>query len=208
MSRPHLVNPRDVLLDAAEAVILRDGMSNMSIEAVAAEAGISKGGLLHHFPSKDRLVEGMVLRIIAKWKQDYANAVEQQPPGPARHTRAMLNQCASCREEMDDRMRRSSSALFAALMQNPALVKPLHDTYAEILQKVRQDGLPIAVGETVAAALDGLWFHWVTGLVELTDERVGRVRDELNAMIDRHMQAIGTEAPSTPAKRQRGAEIK
>ena len=60
---------QDTLLDAAETVVARQGFANLTLDAVAAEAGISKGGLLHHFPSKDRLVEGLVARTAEGWRE-------------------------------------------------------------------------------------------------------------------------------------------
>ena len=57
-----------VLLDAAEAVVARQGIANLTLEAVAAEAGISKGGLLHHFRTKDRLIEALVTRAAENWR--------------------------------------------------------------------------------------------------------------------------------------------
>ena len=57
MARP---NRRRELLDAAIAVIRRDGAQALTLDAVAAEAGVSKGGVLYHFGSKRALIDGLV----------------------------------------------------------------------------------------------------------------------------------------------------
>src|ERR1700692_1829110 len=44
---------RDRILDAAERVILESGGRNFTLDAVAERAGISKGGLVYSFPTKD-----------------------------------------------------------------------------------------------------------------------------------------------------------
>jgi AcrR family transcriptional regulator len=54
---------RDALLDAFVAVVNERGERAATLEAVAVEAGVSKGGLLYHFGSKKDLVEGVVERI-------------------------------------------------------------------------------------------------------------------------------------------------
>ena len=59
---------RATLLDAAEAVVARQGIANLTLESVAAEAGMSKGGLLHHFRTKDRLIEALVRRAAENWR--------------------------------------------------------------------------------------------------------------------------------------------
>ena len=51
------------LLDAASAVIRRDGAQALTLDAVAAEAGVSKGGLLYHFKSKRELLDALVRRL-------------------------------------------------------------------------------------------------------------------------------------------------
>ena len=43
---------------AAAKVIERDGAGHLTLEKVAAEADLSKGGLLYHYPSKDALLQG------------------------------------------------------------------------------------------------------------------------------------------------------
>jgi AcrR family transcriptional regulator len=53
---------RERLLDAAERVVVEAGATHLTLDAVAKSAGVSKGGLLYHFPSKESLLEGMMAR--------------------------------------------------------------------------------------------------------------------------------------------------
>src|SRR5215813_897027 len=84
---------RDKMLDAAEAVIARQGIANVTLEAVAAEAGMSKGGLLHHFPTKDDLLEALVTRCAENWRAYYMDAHAKTAEGPGRMVRALLDHC-------------------------------------------------------------------------------------------------------------------
>lgn len=54
---------RDRILDALEALLLDEGSDKATLEAVASAAGVSKGGLLYHFPSKDAMMAAMVRRL-------------------------------------------------------------------------------------------------------------------------------------------------
>jgi len=47
---------RDVILDAAERVVSREGSGRLTIDAVVRESGFSKGGVLYNFPSKQALI--------------------------------------------------------------------------------------------------------------------------------------------------------
>jgi AcrR family transcriptional regulator len=60
MARP---DSKEVILDAAESVVLEHGAAHMTLDAVAERAGISKGGLMYNFPTKEALLVGMIRRL-------------------------------------------------------------------------------------------------------------------------------------------------
>lgn len=204
MGRTDTAELINTLLDAAETVVERQGIANLTLEAVAAEARLSKGGLLYHFPSKDRLVEALVARSAASWRQCFEEGYEQAEPGPGRLARALLNHCLSDAAGWTAELRRSSAACFAALAQNPKLMQPMRDVYAELHRRVADDGLPPGVGEAVAAAIDGLWLYWVLGLAEVNQDLVVRVRGALEDLL-----ASSLPAPAKkPARRKAPAVAK
>jgi len=53
---------RERILVAMRALLARGGTSAATLENVAAEADISKGGLLYHFPTKQALYRGLLTR--------------------------------------------------------------------------------------------------------------------------------------------------
>ncbi|MFJ4174190.1 TetR/AcrR family transcriptional regulator [Microbacterium sp. NPDC089696] len=61
MPRPPLARER--VLDAFEKIVINDGERAATLDATAREAGVSKGGLLYHFGSKDDLVAGILDRL-------------------------------------------------------------------------------------------------------------------------------------------------
>lgn len=178
MEKPTAHSVRDALLDAAEAVVVRDGIANLALEAVAAQAGLSKGGLLHHFPNKDRLVEAMVERSAEGVRRCYSDAYEATPEGPARMVRAVLDNCFSTK--WTEHLRSGSAAVFAALAHNPALIGPMRSACAELRERIAADQLPPGVGEAIIAATDGLWFNWVLGLAPVDEALVARIRAALH----------------------------
>jgi AcrR family transcriptional regulator len=174
----------DRVLDAAEAVVVRQGIGSLTLDAVAAEAGISKGGLLHHFASKDRLIEAMVLRCARGWRECVIGAYEDAAPGRGRMARAMLGHLADAKE-WTDQCQQSSSAVFAALVQNPRLIEPMRGVYSELRQRLSEDGLAPGVGETVVAAMDGLWLCRVLGLATVDQGLMDRIRLTLEPLLGR-----------------------
>lgn len=63
MPRPPLARER--VLDAFEELVLTEGERAATLDATAKAAGVSKGGLLYHFGSKDELVGGALERLHA-----------------------------------------------------------------------------------------------------------------------------------------------
>lgn len=63
MARRRKIDTEEVL-DAAERVILRDGATGLSIDAVAKEAGISKSRVVYDYKSKCGILGAMVERTI------------------------------------------------------------------------------------------------------------------------------------------------
>jgi len=74
---------RDEILAAARAVLLRSGIGAMTLEAVAAEAGMSKTGLYYYFPSKDALVFELVYGTLERQAVAVRDAVKDAPDGGA-----------------------------------------------------------------------------------------------------------------------------
>lgn len=61
-SKPPRRGTRDRIMEAATAVAHAVGPAHLSLDAVAEQAGVSKGGLLYHFPTKASLIKAIVER--------------------------------------------------------------------------------------------------------------------------------------------------
>ena len=56
---------QEQLLEAASIIAAKDGIAALSLNAVAKQAGVSKGGLLHHFPGRQELIHALFIRLLA-----------------------------------------------------------------------------------------------------------------------------------------------
>jgi AcrR family transcriptional regulator len=73
--------PRDTatrILDAAQLCMGRDGL-RVSMNAVAAEAGLSRRTVYHHYPTRDVLVGAVLERTVAAFVGGIAPAVDAAP---------------------------------------------------------------------------------------------------------------------------------
>ncbi len=65
---------KERILDSYEEILIEQGPGGITLEAVAAHAGVSKGGLLYHFGSKEALVEGLMERLALLSEEDLERA--------------------------------------------------------------------------------------------------------------------------------------
>lgn len=76
------------IVDRAAALFARHGFAQTSVQSVADAVGLSKAGLLHHFPSKQALWDAVLVHAGALGQQA-CDAVAGLPPGSARDLRAV-----------------------------------------------------------------------------------------------------------------------
>jgi AcrR family transcriptional regulator len=156
MARP---NNREKLLDAAERVVVEQGPDMLTLDAVAAAAGVSKGGLLYHFPSKEALIEALIDQLIVGFDRAFAGLLGDEPEGtPGRWSRAFVRLMLDRTPEALERERRASVALLATVVNRLELLDRLRAQYDTWREVIGDDGLPPGRAIAVFAALDGVWF--------------------------------------------------
>ena len=184
-AKPPLRNSsREAILDAAEAVVLASGAVHLTLDAVAEGAGVSKGGLLYNFPSKEALLQAMVDRNIRRLNQDHATALAGLPAGPGRALKAFVHMTAQksmCCEK------RLGGSLLAASANDPRLLEPVHRFHRwrlEMIDAAARDGLPFERTAVASLALDGLCLLEMLGLSPFSAEQRARILDDLRQLID------------------------
>jgi AcrR family transcriptional regulator len=154
---------RDRLLDAAGTVVMRDGAQALTLDAVAEEAEVSKGGLLYHFKSKRELVEGMVERWLAEFQREMDEKDTE-------FIRGYIKASAPERNEL---------GMLAALVADPSLLVAVRKQYGIWQDRVERESRD-AVDATVARlAADGLWLAELLGMGPPTGELRERVLQRL-----------------------------
>jgi len=167
------------------------GVNGLTLDAAARDAGVSKGGLLYHFASKEALLAGMIARLAAFLEADYRAGVEAQPPGPGRVARATLEWAFgegehACNERHD----RAAGVLLAAFHHDPALIEPVREVVARIRADVDSDGLPEGHGAVLQAAGDGLFMARIFRLYTPSQAERMAMRAVLETLIEPAPRAV------------------
>ena len=145
---------RDTLLDAAEALLCEQGTQALTLSAVADRAGVSKGGLLYHFPNKEALVRGLVERLVAEFD---ALIASYDTGGPGSYTRAFVEANLAVVMDRDQSRLLRRWATVSAAAADPALLAQVREAMHRWHHRDPADD-PDPVGAQMARlAAEGLW---------------------------------------------------
>ncbi len=132
-------------------------MAHLTMESVAEDAGLSKGGVLYNYPSKDALVRGMVERLIEQTEAEMARlaAADQNPRG--RLLRAYLHVTFPEHDPAAKRACQVAAVLLTAILTNPILLEPIRAHFSDVMQRMVKEGIDLETAHIVRLAADGLW---------------------------------------------------
>jgi AcrR family transcriptional regulator len=142
---------RRQLLEAANRVILRDGAGKLTLDAIAKEAKISKGGLLYHFSNKKSLIEAMLEHQFAPFENALARDATSEPGS---FTRAVIRNSIGVPGVETQQF---EAALIVGLVEEPALLDVVRPRYKTWQDRLEQDGIDPAKATLIRLALDGLY---------------------------------------------------
>lgn len=164
---------RDRLLDAFESLLVSSGSRAATLDAVAAEGEVSKGGLLYHFHSKDDLVEGMLTRLREQGATD-VETMRSADSGPVEY---YLTTSVN-----------SGSGFDRALIAAARIAQESDSRASEALADLREGWFEVllehlgdeSLARTIQLIGDGLYFDNTTGLSER--HALKHVRDVLGRL--------------------------
>src|SRR5690606_3761439 len=145
---------KSLILDAAEAYVLEVGAANLTMDGVAEKAGVSKGGVLYHFPTKESLLVEMLSRRLEAGRAQRERVLEETEPGSAQRVKADIISLLHGKGEEDKRF---ASAFLAALANEPKLMETVRAYHAERFALHDQDAGDFETKCLLMLAADGLF---------------------------------------------------
>jgi AcrR family transcriptional regulator len=160
---------RDRLLKATSHIIQTQGIERLTLDAVAKEAQVSKGGLLYHFASKEALVVGVIQYLMEEFDAAIAHELAQDdaPNSPGQWLRAYVKATFNYKTLPISLV----TSLFSAVTTNPEeLLKPVQSRFDDWQQKTEVSGLDPVRANLVRLAADGLGTNEMFGLAVADEE--------------------------------------
>ena len=156
--QPELVHR--ALLDQTAKLVVEHGLAAVTVQAVAEAAGVTKGGLLHHFPSKQALIDAVFADLLEALDRQLDARIAADPEPRGAFTRAYLDSVFAIEPE-------GYAAVWAALAISMLTDPPLRQQLAD-WQGARQARHRATDGSQALAAIrlaaDGIWLADLTGV--------------------------------------------
>ncbi|MGW3045359.1 TetR/AcrR family transcriptional regulator [Kitasatospora sp. NPDC001159] len=168
---------REALLKAAVRVVARGGLRKLTYRAVAEEAEVTHGLVVHHFGSRDALIEEALAHAVRT-----SLSVSAVEPGTGRV--ADFSAGLSRMVTVDPEIQAFQYELLLESRRRPELLPQLRELYREYFDAAQREldrmlpgGASPALMRLVFAALEGLVLHQlVFEEPETTDAALGELR--------------------------------
>ena len=141
---------REKILSAAAALARDVGPGNLSLDAVAERAGVSKGGLLYHFPSKSKLLQALVEQHLQDFDVALGEKEKAHGGGPNSLAAAYIDLFVAEQAEPPP------TGVLAALVENPELLMPVSRFKRLLLDRLKANARDENSALAVFLALEGM----------------------------------------------------
>jgi AcrR family transcriptional regulator len=187
VTREGKTKTRDKILDAAEALYMRNSFSETSMNDIVAESGLSKGAIYNHFKSKEELIVAIYDRFMEHTLERLKTMLEAE--STASRKLELIGDAAFVATADRPRAFQAMNIEFmVAASRMEALAPRMEARYNEtvgILKNTIQEGVDSGefrgntdAGDVAAilfAAADGMTFHFATSGVNFDWHRMKRV---------------------------------
>ncbi|RQT37190.1 TetR/AcrR family transcriptional regulator [Burkholderia contaminans] len=175
---------RDRLLDAAAELVASQGIQNLTIEAVAAAAKVTKAGLVYHFKTRDDLLAALIERVVGELDMLDLRAQEAlEADDSAKPLKSSMAELSKLTFDMPEDRRLLLANLLAATSLYPHLAGPVRDFYSRSYARVAQSGPDAGQVLALVVALDGIALLEMLNLHRFTPEQRQVLRDTLESAI-------------------------
>lgn len=160
---------RAEIIDKALEVVAQLGPRGFTLDAVAARTTVSKGALLHHFPTKMALLEGVVDYLGETFSASILDEAARDPEPYGRLARAYL------RVTINDAVTSEDVSIGRAILAACAIEPSLRERWSTATAPVRADDPTDPVGADDALLLrlvaDGLWMSDIFGVYDVSPDQ-------------------------------------
>lgn len=189
---------RNAALEAAIAIIARDGPGRLTLDAIARESGLSKGGVMHQFRTKEAVLKALLDRQMAHFEEFATSTMAKVSATSANPN--LATQLATVREAAIS-PNSAALALVAAMVENPSLMALPREREMERMAAIREEAADPDLAMLRWAGAMGLLLSSLFGMSPLSEDEHQR----LFARLLDDAQWTGLERPAAKRTAKSGA---
>ena len=178
---------RNVALDAALVIIARDGPGRLTLDASARESGLSKGGVMHQFRTKEGVLKALLERQMAHF-EEFRAKIRVKSANPE-----LTTEITTVREAANT-PNSTALALLAAMVENPDLMALPRDSDLKTITAIKAEAADPDLAMLRWAAARGLLLGALFGMSPISKPE----RDHLFARLLDDSQWGAREKPAKP----------
>ncbi|MFK4763119.1 TetR/AcrR family transcriptional regulator [Microbacterium sp. ZW T5_45] len=169
---------RSEILDAALRVVDAAGGADITYQSVATEAGLTKAGLMYHFPTRDAMMIALIEHVITRWQAELQETLGTpiQDSSLSERVRAFVLFAG------EGGVTQGEFVVFAEAVRRPELSRPwleyLHTWFGF------GDGTDTTPLLLVWLAANGLWVAEATGILAISSGQRDALLSTLTALVD------------------------
>jgi AcrR family transcriptional regulator len=194
MARRKSIDPERIL-DAAERVLINRGMYSLTLDMVAAEAGISKGGLTYTFASKETLMLALLDRDVTRFRAKLKSWGKKEDRLSYPELRGFLEVCRNSSALTEKKI----GGILAAVQHAPGSLKVMRSYIRWMQSKFPSDTEQDRRARLVFYATQGLFLMQGFGLLTLT-------ATERKLVVEDFVSFLTEPARSSPRQGRSAAE--
>ena len=156
--QPEIV--RSKLIECAARIITEQGPNAVTIQAVADAAGVTKGGLLHHFKNKNQLSEAVSRYFIDQLDTELSKLMAEDPAEYGRFTRAYIKAIS---QDLASAQNEQWISFAIYTVTEPEL-KSMWNEWMKEKRRLHYDTDSDQMLQVLRYAADGIWFEVLMGV--------------------------------------------
>ena len=185
---------RDALMDGVESVARREGVSGLSIDALAKEVGISKSSVVYDCGSKAGLLAAFTRHKIGQYRERFGDALQAHAGQPNAWLRAMIDMG---REGPSDDDVAITMLISASMGENAECREIMQQALSADARRIAAEAAEPRQMLRVLLTLHGMMFVECFGFHRFDDVTRNEILDDLMALAERDPGADLTEKPSS-----------
>lgn len=176
----HKENAREKLLAAMFQIVQEQGANYLTYDNLVSKSGLTRGGVMYHFPSKKSMLQGLVDHYMSSG----LNQVEARWEKFGKTPDTMLKAEIEVMLEMNMKDREAPSVLLPVIINNPEMIGNIRKIVEQRYKVLEQTKMGFERAALIAMALDCFGMSQAFGMHLMSDQKRKKLLSYMLRLVD------------------------